>query len=189
MTRKTLIWTSAALLSIVLTAALAWSASQLAGQRIGLSSEPLSALGSLAPPPAARHTAPAGSAPRPAIPPRSTKRVRPASGRPTETASTPSSASGLDVLCTIRVARSGTAGVQPARRRRPRPLRPRTQAPSTHSRHPRRQRTSEVTRAEAAAVVGPRTRAEVAATSATTDTWSLPAPPRRVAIGRAAHQG
>lgn len=89
MTRKTLIWTSAALLGIVLTAALAWSASQLAGQRIGLSSEPLSALGSLAPPPAARHTAPAGSAPRPPIPPRSTKRLRPAPGRPTETASTP----------------------------------------------------------------------------------------------------
>ena len=61
MTRKTLIWTSAALLGIVLTAALAWSASQLAGQRIGLSSEPLSALGSLAPPPPAGHTAPSGA--------------------------------------------------------------------------------------------------------------------------------
>ena len=62
MARNTVIWLSAALLGIVLTAALAWSASQLAGQWIGLSSEPLSALGRLAPPPPTGHTAPTGGA-------------------------------------------------------------------------------------------------------------------------------
>lgn len=65
-TRNTVIWISAALLGIVLTAALAWSASQLAGQRIGLSSEPLSALGALAPPPPARHTVSRRGSPAPA---------------------------------------------------------------------------------------------------------------------------
>jgi hypothetical protein len=49
MTRRALLWTAAALLGIVLSAAVAWATSRLAAQRIGLSSEPLSVLSGLAP--------------------------------------------------------------------------------------------------------------------------------------------
>lgn len=42
-------WALAALLGIVLTAAITWATSQLTSQRIGLSSEPVSAGGRLAP--------------------------------------------------------------------------------------------------------------------------------------------
>ncbi len=51
MTRQTFLWTAAALLGIVVTGVLAWSASQLAGQTIGLASAPLSVADSLAPHP------------------------------------------------------------------------------------------------------------------------------------------
>ena len=113
MTRRTLIWTSAALLGIVLTAALAWSASQLAGQRIGLSSEPLSALGRLAPPPSAGHTAPAGSPPRPLIRPRTTTTPASGTGASNRAGFNYSPASGRSVRCATCIALSGTAGVQP----------------------------------------------------------------------------
>jgi hypothetical protein len=49
MSRKSLLWLLAALSGIALTAGITWAASQLASQRIGLSSEPLSASGQLAP--------------------------------------------------------------------------------------------------------------------------------------------
>jgi hypothetical protein len=49
MTRHGFAWSLAALLGIVCAAAIAWSASLLAGQHIGLSSVPLSAVGRLAP--------------------------------------------------------------------------------------------------------------------------------------------
>ncbi len=49
MTRKPLIWVLAALLGIVLTAGITWASSQLTSQRIGLSSEPISAGVRLAP--------------------------------------------------------------------------------------------------------------------------------------------
>jgi hypothetical protein len=49
MTRQSVLWSVAALLGIVCTAAVAWSASLLAGQHIGLSGVPLSAAGQLAP--------------------------------------------------------------------------------------------------------------------------------------------
>jgi hypothetical protein len=49
MTRRTLLWAALALLGIAATATLAWSASQIAGQRIGLDSEPLSVASGLAP--------------------------------------------------------------------------------------------------------------------------------------------
>lgn len=49
MSRKSLIWVLAALLGIVLTAAITWASSQLTSQRIGLSSEPISAGVRLAP--------------------------------------------------------------------------------------------------------------------------------------------
>jgi hypothetical protein len=49
MNRRTILWVLAALMGIVATATVAWSASQLATQRIGLSSEPLSVAGGLAP--------------------------------------------------------------------------------------------------------------------------------------------
>src|SRR5579859_2067487 len=98
MTHRAIIWSSAALLGIVLTAALAWAASQLAGQRIALSSEPLSALGSLAPPPATGYTSStAAGAPRPAQPrgsathPGPAMHPRPAPAPPTVTASAPAS--------------------------------------------------------------------------------------------------
>jgi hypothetical protein len=48
-TRRGLLWTMGALLGIALTAVLTWSVSQLAGQRIGQSSEPLSVVRPLAP--------------------------------------------------------------------------------------------------------------------------------------------
>lgn len=57
LTRRRVIWTVAALLGIAVTAALTWSISQLTGQRIGLSSEPLSMIQGLAPPhPTGRQT-------------------------------------------------------------------------------------------------------------------------------------
>ena len=49
MTRRTALWLVVALLGIVACAAVAWTASRLAGQRIGLSSAPLSAVDGLAP--------------------------------------------------------------------------------------------------------------------------------------------
>ncbi len=49
MTRRTILWGFVALLGIAATATLAWTASQIAGQRIGLSSEPLSIASGLAP--------------------------------------------------------------------------------------------------------------------------------------------
>jgi hypothetical protein len=47
--RQTIAWLAAALLGIAATAAIAWTASQLAVQHIGLSSEPLSVASGLAP--------------------------------------------------------------------------------------------------------------------------------------------
>jgi cell envelope opacity-associated protein A len=49
MSRQTTIWTLAALLGIVLTAGITWATSQLTSQRIGISSEPISAASGLAP--------------------------------------------------------------------------------------------------------------------------------------------
>jgi hypothetical protein len=49
MTRRTTLWLCAALLGIVASAAVAWTASQFAGQRIGLSSAPPSVVHGLAP--------------------------------------------------------------------------------------------------------------------------------------------
>ena len=50
--RRGLLWVSAALLGLVVTAALTWSVSRLTAQRIGLSSQPVSVVSQLAPPPA-----------------------------------------------------------------------------------------------------------------------------------------
>jgi len=51
MTRRSMATGVAAILGIVVSAALAWAASQLAGQRVGLASEPLSVATGLAPRP------------------------------------------------------------------------------------------------------------------------------------------
>lgn len=51
MTRRSMATGVAAMLGIVVSAALAWAASQLAGQRVGLASEPLSVATGLAPRP------------------------------------------------------------------------------------------------------------------------------------------
>lgn len=51
MTRRGVLWAAGALLGIAVTAALTWSVSRLSGQRIGLSSQPLSVIRALAPPP------------------------------------------------------------------------------------------------------------------------------------------
>src|SRR5664279_4979415 len=59
MTRRSLLTAAVAVLGLALSAALAWSASQLAGQRIGLASEPLAVTQGLAP----HHRA--GSVPKP----------------------------------------------------------------------------------------------------------------------------
>lgn len=61
MTRRSVATTLAAVLGIVVSAALAWAASQLAGQRVGLSSEPLSVAAALSP---RAHRTPAPAAPR-----------------------------------------------------------------------------------------------------------------------------
>src|SRR5579864_4918681 len=50
MNRRGILWVCAALATIAASAAVAWAASQLAAQRIGLTSEPLSVASSLAPP-------------------------------------------------------------------------------------------------------------------------------------------
>jgi hypothetical protein len=47
--RATMVWIAAALLGVAATVAVAWAASRLAGQRIGLSAEPLSVASQLAP--------------------------------------------------------------------------------------------------------------------------------------------
>jgi uncharacterized membrane protein YgcG len=57
MTRRATLWAAIALLGIAASAALAWSASQLASQRIGLSSAPLSVAAGLAPPASPRKQA------------------------------------------------------------------------------------------------------------------------------------
>jgi hypothetical protein len=54
-TRRGVLWAAGALLGIAVTAALTWSVSQLSSQRIGLSSQPLSVIRSLAPPPTDDH--------------------------------------------------------------------------------------------------------------------------------------
>ncbi|MGH2879784.1 MAG: hypothetical protein ACRDK4_09300 [Solirubrobacteraceae bacterium] len=59
MSRQTAMWTLAALLGIVLTAGITWATSQLTSQRIGISSEPISAASRLAPRVIERHTQPA----------------------------------------------------------------------------------------------------------------------------------
>ncbi|MEO8969302.1 MAG: hypothetical protein ABI355_16875 [Solirubrobacteraceae bacterium] len=59
MTRRGILTVTIAVLGLALSAALAWSASQLAGQRIGLASEPLSVARGLAP----HHTAVRPAAP------------------------------------------------------------------------------------------------------------------------------
>jgi hypothetical protein len=48
-TQRNLMWSAAALLGIAATAAIAWAASQLARQPIGLSSDPISVANGLAP--------------------------------------------------------------------------------------------------------------------------------------------
>ncbi len=68
MTRRGVLWAVAALLGIVLTAALTWSVSRIAGQRIGLSYVPVRVIKSLAPAPprqpAGEHREPTVSSPR-----------------------------------------------------------------------------------------------------------------------------
>jgi cytoskeletal protein RodZ len=49
LTRRSFVWAVVALLGIVVAAALTWSVTKLAAQRIGLSSEPLSVIRGLAP--------------------------------------------------------------------------------------------------------------------------------------------
>jgi hypothetical protein len=73
--RRTAVWTVAAIAGLVLAAALTTAASTLSNQRVGLSSEPLSAGSSLAPTETAT--------PRPSASPRPTRTATP---RPTRTA-------------------------------------------------------------------------------------------------------
>jgi hypothetical protein len=85
-------WAAAALLGIAVTAALTWSVSHLAGQRIGLSSEPLSVNHGLAP--GRTGTADSPSEPSPsgedeAEPTTSTTGAEPAAGGPATSAPGP----------------------------------------------------------------------------------------------------
>ena len=70
-----LVWVTAALLSLAVTAALTWSVGRLTAQRIGLSSQPVSVVNGLAPPPAdassQRPSEPAEKSPATAPTPRS----------------------------------------------------------------------------------------------------------------------
>lgn len=70
--RKTLMWALAAFSGIVLTAGITWVTSQLTSQRIGLSSEPISAGARLAPPRSARRKTPAAKKVHSGPPARST---------------------------------------------------------------------------------------------------------------------
>ena len=87
MTRRSVATAVAAVLGIVVSAALAWTASQLAGQRVGLSSEPLSVATGLAPPvhTAAPHIRPRRGDDRPA------RRAAPAGTTTTTTVTLPTS--------------------------------------------------------------------------------------------------
>ena len=58
MTRGTLAWAAAALAGLALAVGMTYAAGTLSSQRIGLSSEPLSAGDRLVPPPATREPAP-----------------------------------------------------------------------------------------------------------------------------------
>lgn len=83
---------AAALFGIVVTAAVAWLASQLAGQRIGLTDEPLSVASGLTP---ARHEATrrAHAGPgRPALPKPATRRQTTSPAVSTRTATAPATA-------------------------------------------------------------------------------------------------
>jgi hypothetical protein len=80
MSRKTLLWALAALSGVALTAGIAWATSQLTSQRIGLSSEPQSAAGGLAPSyVATRPPAPAPSATGKTHGPKAERRAAPRS--------------------------------------------------------------------------------------------------------------
>src|SRR5665811_1152655 len=96
--RQTLLWTAAALLGIVATAVVAWSASQLTGQRIGLGSEPLSAVTQLVP----NVQAPSASE-RPVAqgPARSRARAAPTTGSHSTTTSAPASSGSSGVPAPI----------------------------------------------------------------------------------------
>jgi hypothetical protein len=91
--RRTLLWVAAALLGIVATATVAWSASRLASTSVGLAGAPLSVTSGLAPvstastpvrSPARGHRATSRQAK-----PRRTKPLSPANPAPTPTVSTP----------------------------------------------------------------------------------------------------
>ena len=83
MSLRSFVWVPAALLAIAVSAAVAWAASQLAGQRIGLTSEPLSVASRLAPP--AQTSSPAKAAPK--SHPRRAKVSRPRPVAPARTTS------------------------------------------------------------------------------------------------------
>jgi hypothetical protein len=80
-TRRGAMWAAGALLGIAVTAALTWSVSQLSSQRIGLSSQPLSVIRGLAPPPTDDH--PAGVLTSRAQPAETPAPTRPAAARTT----------------------------------------------------------------------------------------------------------
>lgn len=83
MTRRSAIWSITAVLGIVCAAAIAWAASQLAGQHIGLASDPLSVARGLAPSDREPAT-PSGPARRP--PDYHVRKARVTRSRPSNTA-------------------------------------------------------------------------------------------------------
>ncbi len=91
MTRRGILTVTIAVLGLALSAALAWSASQLAGQRIGLASEPMSVARGLAP----RHVAV-----RPTAPSHEVRGKRHPSPAPKQTLAPKPASTGSQILTT-----------------------------------------------------------------------------------------
>jgi len=112
MTRRSMATGVAAILGIVVSAALAWAASQLAGQHVGLASEPLAVATGLAPRP--RLTPARGPGRRGDDHPVAARRPRPVSSRtpavrtPASSAATPSPPAAFSATPAV-VTQTGTA--------------------------------------------------------------------------------
>lgn len=126
MTRRTILWGFVALLGIAATATLAWTASQIAGQRIGLSSEPLSIASGLAPSsatsghahPDQRHALPRRPTGRRKLrttPAMSAARTPTAVGAPTTAAPTATAAPAAAAPASASPPVTATPSAQPAR--------------------------------------------------------------------------
>ncbi|MGZ4168074.1 MAG: hypothetical protein ACXVSE_15740 [Solirubrobacteraceae bacterium] len=110
MTTRSMATAVAAVLGIAVSAALAWAASQLSGQRVGLASEPLSVATGLSPP---TRSTPAHAAPRRADDHPITRRTQPAA-RPRASSTTATTAPPPSPPGTVTRAPAAPATAAPA---------------------------------------------------------------------------